>query len=346
MAFEDDIGAIASLDYAVSLPAQPDVTARVVDNTVTLSWTDVTTDFPINYFEIRRGSTWETGVVIGEKQGSFTTVTEYAEGEYTYWVAGVDSSGSYGPANSVTVKVGAPPDFTSQFNQNSTFSGTKVNALVQGDALLANLNLTETWATHFTSRSWTTIQDQINAGYTYYALPSTTTSSYEETIDYGSIITGSKITATLTSTNVVGSTTITPTISVKAAIGDAWTNYANTSSVYALNFRYIKVLYGFSSAGNNDLLLVTGLNIRADAKLITDSGVVSAVSTDAGGTLVTFNKTFSRVTSIVVTINATVGRFAVCNFTDVANPTTFRILAFSAAATRQNATVYWQARGV
>ena len=346
MAFEDDIGAIASLDYVISFPAQPDVTARVIDNTVTLSWTDVAIGFPISFFEIRSGSAWEIAVVIGQKQGSFTTITEYAEGEYTYWVAGVDSSGSYGPPSSVTVEVGAPPDFTSQFNQNSTFNGTKVNALVQDGVLLANVNLTETWATHFTSRSWTTIQDQINAGYTYYALPSTTTSSYEETIDYGSIIAGSKITATLTHVHVAGNTVITPTISVKAAIGDAWTNYTNTSSVYALNFRYIKVLYDFSSTGNNDLLLASSLNIRSDAKLITDSGSVSAISTDAGGTLVTFNKAFSRVTSIVVTVNATVGRFAVCNFTDVANPTTFQILAFSAAATRENATVYWQARGV
>jgi hypothetical protein len=346
MAFDDDLGAIASVDYTVDGPSQPSVTARVIDNTVTLSWTDVTTAFSISYFEIRSGATWEAGVVVGQKQGSFTTVTEYSEGEYTYWVAGVDLSGTYGPPNSVTVEVGAPPDFTSQFNQNSTFSGTKVNALLEDGGLLVNVNLTETWATHFTSRSWTTIQDQINAGYAYYALPSTTTSSYEETIDYGSIISGSKITATLTHTHVVGNTTITPTISVKAAIGDAWTNYANTNSVYAVNFRYIKILYDFTSTGNNDLLLATGLNIRSDAKLITDSGSVSAVSTDAGGTLVSFNKPFARVTSIHLTVNGTTGRFAVCNFTDVANPTSFRVLVFSSATARQSASVYWQARGV
>ena len=346
MAFEDDIGAIGSLDYTVEGPSQPTVTARVIDSTVTLTWTDVATAFSIAYFEIRRGSTWETGVVVGQKQGSFTTITEYAEGEYTYWVAGVDLSGSYGLPSSVTVEVGSPPDFTSQFDENSTFSGTKVNALIEDGALLVNLNLTETWATHFTSRSWTTIQDQLNAGYAYYALPSTTTASYEEIIDYGSIITGSKISTTLTHTNVVGNTTITPTISVKGAIGDAWTNYNDTSSIYALNFRYIKILYDFSSTGNNDLLLVTGLNIRFDTKLITDSGAASAVSTDSGGTLVSFNKSFTRVTSIVATVNATSVRFATCNFTDIANPSTFRVLVFDVNGTRQSNTIYWQARGV
>lgn len=340
-------GTEASIDVIVAAPTQPTVTQQVIDNTVTLSWSDATATLPIQIYEIRRGSTWATATVVGQKQGNFTTITENTAGTYTYWVAGIDTAGGYGTPGSVSAQVNQPPDYTRQLNQNSTFSGTKTNIVTDASGLtLANVNTTETWTTHFTSRGWSTPQDQINAGYTYFAMPSTTSSSYTEQVDYGTVLAATKITATLTSTAIAGSTTITPTISVKKLSTDAWTDYVGVNSTYATNFRYVQIAYSFSSSGNDDLLQLNGLNIRFDSKLINDSGNATASSGDSGGTAVSFNVPFVRVTSITVTPATTSAVIATYNFTDVLNPTSFQVLLFNTSGARVSGNFGWSAKGV
>ncbi|NDC36311.1 MAG: hypothetical protein EBZ51_13290, partial [Synechococcaceae bacterium WB9_2_112] len=130
---------------------------------------------------------------------------------------------------------------------NSTFGGTSTNLTANAGGLLATIDTTETWQSHFTSRGWTTPQDQVTAGFSIYAMPSTTSGSYVEEFDYGTVLAGTKITSTLTRQAVAGSVTVTPTLSVKTTAGGAWTDYANTESLYATSFRYVKVRYDFST---------------------------------------------------------------------------------------------------
>lgn len=340
------LGESAYADIALSIPNEPTVTAKVLDNVVTLRWTDATASYFIVYYEIRRGTTWETAEVIGQKQGTFSTIIESTGGTYTYWVAGIDASLVYGTPGNVTVVVNQPPDYSSQLNSDSTFNGTKINAIALDPGVLVNVNLTETWQSHFTNRSWTTPQDQISAGYTYFVMPSTTSASYEETLDAGYVISSTKITTTLTSENIAGTTTITPTISTKKLVGDAWTDYAGTSSIFVTDFRYAKIKYDFSSAGNNDLLLLTGLNTRFDARLSNDGGNGTATSTDSGGTTVSFTRSFSRVTSISVTPASTSAVFATYSFTDVVNPTSFKVLLWDTSGARLSGSFSWAAKGV
>jgi predicted phage tail protein len=342
----DTIGTPASATITVTAPSQPTVTQQVIDNNVLLRWSDATQTLPVVNYEVRRGATWATATVIGLKQGGFTTILETQAGVYTYWVAGVDAAGNYGTPGSVAAIVNQPPDYVLKYNLDSTFSGTKTNATLDSAGLLASLSTTETWQSHFTSRGWTTLQDQITAGFAYYGIPSQTSGSYEETIDYGAVLAGTKVTATLTSTNIAGATVVTPTISVRKLSTDPWTNYAGLSQVYATQFQYFKIRYDFTSAGGDDLLLVTGLNIRLDAKLRDDSGNGTAVSTDAGGTAVTFNVAFADVDSISVTPLATSSVVAVYDFTDVPNPTSFKVLLFNSSGSRVSGAFSWSARGV
>jgi hypothetical protein len=342
----DTIGTEASNTVTVTIPTQPTITQQVIDNNVLLRWNDCTQTLPITSYEVRRGSTWAGGTVIGTKQGQFTTVFETASGSYTYWLAGIDSAGNYGTPGSVTALVNQPPDYVLKYNQNSTFSGTKTNIVTDVGGQLATVNTTETWQSHFTSRSWTTPQDQINAGYSYFAMPSQTSGSYEESFDFGTVLAGTKVSATLTSTSVTGSTTVTPTISVRKLSTDAWTNYAGLSEVYATQFQYFKVKYDFASAGGDDLLLLTGLNVRLDSKLRNDSGNGTANSGDSGGTVVNFNLAFVDVDSISVTPLTTTAVIAVYDFTDVPNPTSFKVLLFNTSGTRVSGAFSWSARGV
>jgi hypothetical protein len=291
-------GAEASIDVVVNLPLQPTISQQVVDNNVLLKWNDCTTTLPIVAYQLRRGTTWATATIIGTKQGGFTTVFETQAGTYTYWLAAIDSAGNYGNPGSVVASVNQPPDYVLRLSQASTFSGTLTNIVADDSGgAVAAVNTTETYEQHFTSRSWTTIQDQINAGFTHWILPGQATATYEETIDYGAVVAGTKIQQSLATEAVSGTLAITPRISVKLNSGDAWTDYNGVDSVYATNFRYIKFRYDFAGSGGDDLIRLTSLNYRLDSKLRNDFGQATAKAPLSG--------TYSRSgTTITVTATA------------------------------------------
>ena len=402
------------LDVTVIAPTAPSISQQVIDNNVLLRWNDVTQSLPILSYELRRGATWAGATVVGTKQGGFTTVFETQSGTYTYWLAGIDSAGNYGTPGSVTAIVSQPPDYVLQFDQNSAWAGEKTNTYT--DALLGqmvNVNTTETWESHFTSRGYTSPQDQIDAGYTYYLMPTTTTAAYEEEFDYGTLLAGTKVSTTLTSSNVVGATTVTPTIRVRGTTSTSatysqsgttitvtstahglladdyvwldfttgtatdgtyvvataaansftvtaaasattsgnvswvkWTSYPGLSEAFVTQFRYFRIRYDFTSSGGNDLMLLTGLNVRLDSKLRNDAGNGTANSGDTGGTTVNFNVAFVDVASITVTPSATTGVIAVYDFVDAPNPTSFKVLLFNTSGTRVSGGFSWTARGV
>lgn len=321
-----------------------DFRAEVIDNNVLLYWqAPAKTSLPVNDFEFRRGEIWETATVIGLKAGGFTSIFETVGGVKQYWIAAIDTDGVYGEAVSLSTTVSQPPDYILHADINSTFGGTKSNALAENSALIVPVNTTETWAEHFTSRGWSTPQDQINAGYPIFIQPSNGSGYYEETTDYGTVLAGTKVTVTLDGVALAGSMTSACVISVSAD-GTTWTDFAGWS-YFATNFRYVKVRVTFTASTAASLYKVNGLNIRLDAKLKNDAGSVAAVSTDVGGTQVNFNMDFVDVTSIGLTPLGTTPLTAVYDFTDAPNPTGFKVLLFNAAGARVSGTVSWSAKG-
>jgi predicted phage tail protein len=340
-----NVGVDGYFDAIVIAPTQPIISQQVIDNNVLLRWNDCTQTLPLDSYELRRGGTWAGGTVIGTKKGEFTTVFETTSGTYTYWLAGIDLAGNYGTPGSVAAVVNQPPDYVLDYDQDSTFSGTKTSTVAENGTLVATVSTTETWQDHFTSRGWTTLQDQITAGYPIYAQPSATSGSYVEEIDFGAVLGGTKITSTLTYAVVSGATTITPTLSVKTTAGGAWTDYAGVDSVYATNFRYVKVAYAFASSGGDDLIRISILNVKLDKKLKSDTGSGTANSGDVGGTTVLFNVPFVDIEGIGVTASGTTPRIAIYDFVDVPNPTSFKVLLFDTSGNRVTGGFSWQARG-
>lgn len=340
-------GAAGSVDVVIAAPTAVTATQEVIDNNVLLKWSDGAATLPVDYYELRKGATWDTATVIGRISGRFTVVFESAAGTYKYWIAGVDVAGNVGMKTNVDALVNQPPNYQLKLDQNSTFSGTKTNmlALPEGGYLLP-IDTVEDWQSHFNSRGWTTIQDQINAGFNMYAMPAASSGSYEEIIDYGAVLAATKITTTLTYTTTAGSVTVTPTISVRKLSTDPWTDYAGLAVVYVTDFRYVKVKYAFTQTSGANLVTVTGLNVRFDVKLRDDAGVKTVSASDSGGTVVNFNVSFVDVDSITVTPKGTSARIAVYDFVDAPNPTSFKVLLFDTAGTRQSGDVSWSAKGV
>jgi len=208
--------------------------AEVVDNNVLLYWSaPAAGSLPIREYQVRKGATFAGGQIVGSNGNStFTAIFEQASGTYTYWIAAVDTAGNIGTAVSIVATVNQPPDYVLRTNIDSAFGGTLSSVYLEGGALIGPVDLTKTWATHFSSQGWTSIQDQINAGLPIYAEPSSTAGSYEEAFDYGSILPATTITTTLTSTAIAGTVTITPLISYRRVANltgtTAWTSGSAT----------------------------------------------------------------------------------------------------------------------
>lgn len=340
-----NVGTAGSVDAVINVAAAPSVVTQVVDNNVLFFWNEVQGSLPTATYEIRRGSTWASGVLIGTKSGIFTTVFETVSGTYTYWIAAVDTAGNYGTPGSVTTAVNQPPDYVLKLDNFTSFAGTKVNMAQSGDgAWLLPVNTTETYEQHFTSRSWATPQAQVNAGFPIFIQPTLASGYYEETVDAGALLAGSKVTVTVNGATVAGSATVTTRISLSAN-GSTWTDYDNTSSVFGTSFRYVKYRITVTGANTTALYRIAGINLRIDSKLINDAGGATCNSADVGGTTVNFNIPFVDVVSIEVTPKGTTPVIPVYDFTDVPNPTSFKILLFSTSGTRVSGEVSWSVKG-
>lgn len=345
----DTAGNVGTQGFAaivVNTPTAVSITQEVIDNNVLLKWSDGTATLPIDYYELRKGATWAGATVIGRISARFATIFESTAGVYKYWIAGVDVAGNLGAQSNVDALVNQPPDYQLEYNRNTDFSGTKSNFVTFEQGYLTPVDTAETWQSHFTSRGWNTPQDQINAGFPLYAMPSASAGSYEEIIDYGTVLAATKISATLTYTSTAGTVTVTPKISVRKLSTDPWTDYNGLSSVFVTDFRYAKVRFDFASVGGDDLVTISGLNIRFDVKLKNDAGTATANSADSGGTTVNFNVSFVDVESITVTPKGTAARIAVYDFVDVPNPTSFKVLLFDTAGNRVSGDVSWSAKGI
>lgn len=306
-----DINSNKSSGYSQSitkLAPNPPVGFRpqVIDNTVMFYWTlPPKTSLPIDHVLLKKGEEWDTAELIGEKKGDFTSVNELQGGNYTYWIASVDTSGVYSTPVEITTLVAEPPDFVFHGEFNSTFSATKSSAVInQNNSLVIPVNTTETFAQHFTSRSWNTPQDQITAGYPVFIQPSAGSGYYEEVFDFGQPLASSRVSLTYRGLIVAGNPLVTPKISLSID-NSTYIDYNGVTDVFGVNFRYVKIRITVTAAVNTALYELSDLSVRLDAKLKNDAGNVSALSTDTLGTIVNFNKEFIDVQSLTVSPSGT-----------------------------------------
>lgn len=345
-----------TMSVVITAPGPVTITQEVIDNNVMLRWTESVSQLPVDLYMIRKGDTFATSELVGTAYARFAALFEQIGGTRRYWVAAVDKGGNTGTPASVVAVVNQPPDFVLRNEFQSSLAGTRTNAALEQGKLYAPLNTTETFAQHFTSRGWTTPQNQISAGYPGYWQPgSTTASTYTEVFDCGVLISsGTTIRATPTSTVLSGSVTTTCLIQTSTD-GSSWDTGTADFSRFTSNFRYIRVTLTFTpDGGGNDLIEVSGLNLKVSIKQITDAGVrtataggqILAADAASGGTVVTFNKTFIDVESIVVTpLNASAARIAIVNFSDVPNPTSFKVILYNTSGVAQTGDITWTARG-
>lgn len=335
----------AQVVLSVTPPSVSGLTQQVIDNNALLYWGNVAGTYAFDHVEVKKGNDYATAVLVGKLSGSFATIFETAAGTYKYWVTPFDAAGLAGTPVGIYAIINQPPDYVLKGQAALALTGTCTNVSVVDGILYAPMNNTETFQQHYTSHSYTSPQDQVNAGFPYYPQPAPASGTYVETIDYGASIASSKISVAITRETIVGNVTVAPTIQTSPD-GSTWTTYAGVYECFGTNFRYVKITLAFSTS-DSGFLRVTGSTVRLDVKLKTYSGTGSAVAADSGGTAVDITGQFIDVTSIAVTAQGTTSITALYDFTDVPNPTSFKVLLFnSITGARVSGPFSYTVRGV
>ena len=336
---------------APQFPSGATVNPQVIDNNVLLKWPDaVIGSYPVAFYRLRRGVTpfdFASATVIGDKLGTFTVVFETAAATYKYWISPVDSAGIEGDAIGVYASVNQPPDYILQYDLDlaPAWSGTKTNAAIDyNGALVLPVNSAETYQGHFTSHGWGQPSDQVAAGYPVYIQPGMSSGSYQETIDYGTVIASTRVTFDVTRTTASGTVTVTPTISVSPD-NVTWTDHTGVYQVYATNFRYVKYRLDVATSDSGVLFFLSA-RAKLEAKQKTYEGTVACSSGDSGGTSVNITGQFIDVNSIQVTAAGSSPIIAIYDFVDAPYPTTFKVLLYNTSGSRVSGTASFLLRGV
>jgi hypothetical protein len=263
-------------------------------------------------------------------------------------VEAVDIAGNVGDQGSSEATVRQPPDYNLLDSRDVTWTGTLTNCLVENGRLIACVDTTETYEAHFTSKSWSSPSDQVNAGYELYIQENLLSGSYEEQYDYGAVLSNTIVNYNFLKENFAGTGDVTVIIKTyyKVNVGDAWSGPITGTSAFISSFRYMKTVMEFSAAAADNMIAVSSFVIRLDVKREVDSGYVNALASDTGGTVVSFNKSFKDVDAITGTSDSGAPITVIFDFADVPNPTSFKVFCFDSSGNRVDQLVYWVARGI
>jgi sulfur carrier protein ThiS len=311
--------------------------AQIIDNNVLLYWINgAKTSLPIAHVLLKRSSptgTWATATVLGTKSGEFTSISELSGGDYVYWLAAVDTDGVESTPVEIPATVSQPPDFKFIAEFISPLTGTLSNAKSYAGELFLPVNTTETWTTHFTSRSWAGPSAQVAAGYPIFIQPGTSSGFYEEIFDCGTILASSQITLNSVETDVAGSTTSVTTMSIST---DGITySIIPARNAFATNFRFIKVRIEVSQNSLGSIRKISDLRIRLDSKQKSEANYVTVPE---AGKIVNFDSEFIDVQSIILTPagTSTASIISVYDFKDTVITGTYSVTSNTATITATN----------
>jgi hypothetical protein len=144
----------------------------------------------------------------------------------------------------------------------------------------------------------------------------------------------------------VGTVTLTPLISWKKLVGDAWTDLASgVTSALLSQFQFIKVRYTLTPTGTagQNLVKINGINVKLNVKLRSDSGSATAVATT--GVVVNFGYAFVQCDTPIVQPQGSTPLIPVVIFAGGANPTSFTVHLYNLAGADVGGAFSWTVRG-
>lgn len=335
-----------SLNITISPPGQTGaIDALAIFSMVRLAWVAAPSGtFPIAKYRIYKGDVFGTSLLLGEINATVFPIQEQSGGTYTYWVEPVDSYGNVGTANYIVVNVKAFSFFQliTDLILSSSEITSSTNALIEANQVLLGIDRTTTWNAHFTGNSWDSPDDQVNAGYPYWIQPTLTDGEVVFVYDYGSTISTAQVGFDVDGEWVDGSGTVVIKVATSPD-NSTWTE-ETASSMIGTSFRYVRLTIETTGDDDTSFYSIDYPRLRMDVLTEEDYGSVSAVSTDASGTLVTYNKDFLDVFEDSVKLTPKTSSFAVATYSFSGND--LYVFLWDAAGSRISGDLSWGVIGV
>jgi hypothetical protein len=306
----------ATGDVSASIYEPPDFTLRA-NPSADLSTASITNGlYTAETFSIEAAAnselTWDQHFV----GNGFDTIQDFIDFPYSYYLEPI--TGGSGTA---------------------TFTTTDDSVWMPADSA-------QTFEDHFIDNMVTTVQGLIDIGLTYWLQPNDgLTGTMSVIIDMTEVLPQTVVNFDYIAFGS-GIQTVAM-VSWRETSGDPWIDgQVGIRRVTPSNYRYLKLTITATPETTLDWVVVTEVTLSVQVKEITDSGTSSVLAADSGGTTISFTKSFLDVSAIVVTPQGTTELKPVVDFTDTANPTTFKVLLFNSAGARANGDVRWNVRGV
>lgn len=279
--------------------------ASQVGDEIVLTW-NANADADIWGYEIREGGTgWASAALVDTVvAGSRYTIRNFAGGTKTYRIKAIDASGNYSLNAASDSLVATDPsdsnilfryDFFSRSLGGGTFSAdaeasptNEFNPAYHRNTVSLKTiktleNNTDSWETLQTTLNWDT-EERVLTAQTYTS----------EVIDVGSIQTG--ITS-ISHKEFVPDGSVTLQWAFSTTDTNPSTFQTFTEGVYTWRYAKIRVTITTNTTANS--VRVYELNLVLDVKDLIDKGTNVAVA--AGGSTITFNKTFTQAPAVGIT---------------------------------------------
>ena len=320
----------ATLTITVTAPLSVSITPNVVDNNVMLYWNSPVSQQKVSYFEVRKGDDYNTAQVMGKVYGLFSTFFELSGGTYRYWITPYDVADNKGISNSVVVSVSQPPDYILRNNITSSLTSTTYRTLTSsGVSAVNDYTASGYYASDYMQR--------------YLSMPTGSWVQEVHDLGEGSVINIVSSKATVLLDYVVTSGTPVITVYITGSTDNVTYSPATAGLETNLyNFRYVKVRVEVTGG----TITLQGCNLKLSSKSLKETGTVACNASDAGGTTVTFTRSYVDVVSISVTPLGTTPVIPVYDFADVPNPTSFKILLFNKDGVRVSGNASYTIEGV
>lgn len=272
-------------------------------NTVAFAWNDAKTSLPIKSYAYYIGNTGDAFAACtfygkaGSDSRSDLIIFRSSGAKRVYLVA-EDVAGNTSTPVYFDATVTLPANFVLSTEYNGPFPGTLVNAFVGGTSIYLP-SPSESWSTHFSSRGWSTANDQISAGFPLYFEPGSTTGSYQDVHDCGKQIANGTISVSYTQVVLSGSLGVSVQIDWSADNSTWVSGSAGATDANATNFRYVRVTYSVSGSGGDDLIRLDQVHVVVKSEEKSEFAAITLNASDTNGTAYTTTKGFLDVVSAV-----------------------------------------------
>lgn len=167
-------GSAAVIDIVIAPPPAVTLSGAFSGENSVISWLSVQGSFPLDFYEVRTGSTWAGGAFVTREFSTILTTRATWAGDRVYWVTARDVFGNYGTPAAITMQVvtpSAPSPVTAEISNNIVllrWPAAVATLPIRTYQILKGSTLGSAVAIGEKSGLFTTVTEQAAGTYTYW----------------------------------------------------------------------------------------------------------------------------------------------------------------------------------